>query len=313
MRRGSNFASASIEAMTCRIFSAVILTDDGLFPGAPQAWQWKSRRKGARRGDLRPPPQAPAGYSIPALAGVAPGASRDSMKQGTMNMTNDQTNNLPVAGDGFEITDNDDKDRVIQGSIIRCVDGEWTDGDGEPFPPDTPLLVLATTMALQHWKNKEPIETIMKQPGQPLPDVDELNKKIPKKEWEPGLDKTPRPPWGIQHICYLLNPRDAGLHTFINGTVGARIAVDRLKTKVVFMRRLRGANVVPLVKLDTKPMKTKFGPKQRPEFTILEWRQLGSDASAMRTIEHHPDDCAGLDPVEPVTVEEEMDDYIPHR
>jgi hypothetical protein len=277
--------------------------DDGLFPEAPQAWQLDSRRRGARRGDS-------SRRLIPAPAGVAPSVSRHSMKQGAMNMTNDQTNTLPVAGDGFEIIDNDNAERVIQGSIIRCVDGEWTDGDGEPFPPDTKLLVLATAMALQHWKNKEPVETILKKPGEPLPDVDELNKKIPKKEWELGLDKTPRPPWGIQHIVYLLNPHDAGLHTFINGTVGARIAVDRLKTKVVWMRQLRGANVVPLVKLDTKTMKTKFGPKQRHEFTILEWRQLGSDARPMR-LENHPDDCAGLERVEPVSIEEEMNDSIP--
>ena len=196
-------------------------------------------------------------------------------------MSNDTNQaNLPVVGDGFNDSVGDDEQRIIQGSIIRCVDGEWTDGDGVAFPPETKLLVLATAMALQHWKNKLPVETILKKPGQPLPDLDELNKKIPKKEWELGLDKTPRPPWGRQHIVYLLNPHDAGLFTFINGTVGAAIATDRLRNKVVWMRQLRGANVHPLVKLDTKPMKTKFGGlKQRPEFTILEWRQLGGDVS----------------------------------
>jgi hypothetical protein len=235
-----------------------------------------------------------------------------------MKMTNDSNQaNLPVVGDGFDSVSDGNEQRIIQGSIIRCVDGEWTDGDGVPFPPETQLLVLATAMALQHWKDKKPVETILKTPGQPLPDLDALNKKIPKKEWEIGLDGTPRPPWGRQHIMYLLNPHDAALHTFINGTVGAAIAVDRLRDKVVWMRQLRGSNVHPLVKLDTKPMKTRFGPKQRPEFTILEWRQFGGDVSAMR-IEHqpvgqpHPDDCPGLESVEPVTLEEEMDDFVPH-
>ena len=234
-------------------------------------------------------------------------------------MSNDQTNlPIPTTDDGFNDSAGDEQ-RIIQGSIIRCVDGHWSDSDGVAFPPETKLLALATAMALQHWKDKLPIETIIKKPGQPLPDLDELNAKIPKKQWEPGLDSKPRPPWVRQHIVYLLDPADAGLFTFINGTVGASIAVDRLKTKVVWMRQLRGANVVPVVKLDSKPMKTKFGQKQRPEFTIVEWRQLGGgglkDVSAR--IEHqprqqHPDDCAGLQPVEPVSIEEEMNDSIPH-
>ena len=130
-----------------------------------------------------------------------------------------------------------------------------------------------------------------------------------------ALNGKPRPPWVRQHIVYLLNPVDAAFFTFINGTVGAAIAVDRLKNKVVWMRQLRGSNVVPLVKLDTKPMKTRFGQKMRPEFTILEWRQLGGgglkDALRVSSIAH-PDDCAGLQPVEPVSIEEEMNDSIPH-
>jgi hypothetical protein len=222
-------------------------------------------------------------------------------------MTDSNQTNLPVTSGGFDDDGDDNASRIIQGSIIRCVDGQWTDGDGEPFPPDTKLLVLATAMALQHWKDKKPVETILKQPGQPLPDIDELNSKIPKKQWEPGLDKKPRPPWVRQHIAYLLNPTDAGLFTFINSTAGATIAVDRLRNKVKWMRQLRGGNVHPLVKLDCKPMKTQVGPKLRPEFTILEWRQLGSEVSV---IEHHH---AGLELVDDVSIEEDMGgDYIPH-
>ena len=80
---------------------------------------------------------------------------------------------------------------------------------------------------------------------------------------------------------------------------------------------LRGANVVPLVKLDSKPMKTKYGQKLRPEFTILEWRQLGGGGPkeaariAHQPGQQHPDDCAGLQPVEPVSIEEEMNDSLP--
>ena len=66
---------------------------------------------------------------------------------------------------------------------------------------------------------------------QPLPDIDELNAKIPEEEWETGLDGKPRPPWQKQYIVYLVDPTDAGIYTYINGTFGARIAFDRLKIK----------------------------------------------------------------------------------
>ena len=237
-------------------------------------------------------------------------------------MSNDETrNNLPIptGDDGFN--DNTGNDRLIQGTIIRCVDGHWSDRDGLAFPAETKMLALATGMALQKWKDQLPVDTIIKQPSVPLPDLDQLNAKIPQSEWEFGLDNRPRPPWVRQHIVYLLDPSDAALYTFINGTIGAQTAVERLKNKVVWMRQLRGANVVPLVKLDSKPMKTKFGPKKRPEFTILEWRQLGGGGpqdGSPTSIEHrtaaqqpHSHDCAGLQPVEPVSIEEELNDEIP--
>ena len=152
------------------------------------------------------------------------------------------------------------------------------------------MLAMSTAICLQCWKDGQPIDTIIKQPNKPLPDVDALNAKIPESEWEPGLDEKPRPPWQKEFIVYLVNPTDASIYTFINSTMGAQIAFDRLKSKVVLMRQMRGANVVPIVKLDSQAMKTKFGQKIRPEFTILEWRQLGSaegkDANPAGSIEH---------------------------
>jgi hypothetical protein len=224
-------------------------------------------------------------------------------------MSNDQTTtNLPVInGDGFDQADIND--RIIQGTILRCVDGKWTDGDGGDFPVGTKMLAVGTAQCLQRWEDKMPVETIRKQGNEPLPDVDELNAKIPQKKWETGLDDKPRPPWQKQCIIYLVNPTDAATYTFISGTYGAQIAFDRLKSKVVLMRQLRGAHVVPLVQLDARPMKTKFGPKMRPEFTVEEWCQLGGGGDPAR-ITH--DNKAGLQPVEPVTNDEAFGDEIPH-
>ncbi len=147
--------------------------------------------------------------------------------------------------------------------------------DGVAFPPDTKMLAISTAICLQRWPEGERPENIVKQPNKPLPDIDELNAKIPEAEWELGLNGKPEPPWKLCFIVYLVNPVDAGVFTFINSTVGARIAFDRLKTKVVTMRQLRGECVVPLVRLDSKPMKTQCGQKMRPDFAIVDWRQLG--------------------------------------
>ena len=43
------------------------------------------------------------------------------------------------------------------------------------------------------------------------------------------------------------------------------------------MRALRGARVVPVVRLTHRPMKTFVGMKHRPEFEVVDWRQLGGD------------------------------------
>src|SRR5262249_52636521 len=97
------------------------------------------------------------------------------------------------------------------------------------------------------------------------------------KEWEPGLDGKPKPPWAFVYVVYMCDLESAEIYTFINSTFGARIAYERLTQKLELMTRLRGAGVTALVKPDSRQMKTKVGPKLRPEFTILEWRDLGSE------------------------------------
>jgi hypothetical protein len=105
------------------------------------------------------------------------------------------------------------------------------------------------------------------------------------------------------------------LYTFVNGTIGARIAVERLQDKVKWMRALRGVNCAPLVRLDSKPMKTRFGQKMRPEFTIVEWRQIGGgglqNEPAQQIEQRKPDPAEQIGrPVKPVTTEEELNDRI---
>ena len=91
---------------------------------------------------------------------------------------------------------------------MKCVDGKWTAG-GEAAPEK--LLALATITVMQLWKDKKPVQTLIKQAGQPWPKLDDLNAEIPQEDWELGLDGEPRPPWQKQFIIYLLEPERSSI------------------------------------------------------------------------------------------------------
>jgi hypothetical protein len=221
-------------------------------------------------------------------------------------MSEDQLNlPIPAESDGFDETETGD--RVIQGTLLKCVDGKWTDRDGSP-PPETPLLALSTLTIAQHLQDQKPIETIVKRPGQPFPDVDDLNAEIPQSEWEEGLNG-PRPPWQEQKVVYFLCEATAERFTFASGTVGANIAVSDLRTRVRDMRFMRGQGALPLVELSSKPMKTKRGNKIRPEFKIIGWRDAAGNSSAIAD-PATPQLTSGLKVIEEPTFKEEMRDEV---
>jgi hypothetical protein len=209
----------------------------------------------------------------------------------------------PMSYEGF---DTDSTERLIQGEIIRFTDGKWSTKEGVALASDLTLLAVGTTRALQRWSARMPVETILERRGERLPDLEELNAAIPEEQWETGLDGKPRPPWVLQSVVYLINPIDAATFTYLNSTAGARIAVERLAEKVGRMRMLRGSRVLPLVTLDAKAMKTKFGVKQRPEFTIVDWRDFGATSQALPA----PETAALGKPVTAVSAAEEFNDAI---
>jgi hypothetical protein len=282
------------------------------FPTNEAAWRWLDQHTDAGRADTDR-------YNANRIAFSMCGAQNNSAPLArnhrrvlsgitrSQNVMDEHTNseNLPavVGADGFDGGD-DDSDRLIRGPITGCVDGVWSAKDGSALP--RPVIAVATKEVVQCWKGGMPTQTIT---TLPLPDVNELNAKVPKESWEEGLDGAPRPPWVRQYLVYLLDPQTAGVFTYINGTTGARIAVRELRDKVQMMRALRCAHVVPLVELSAKPMKTRFGTKQRPFFKIIDWRILGANpqitTASTAAIEH-----VGAS-VKPVGTKEAFSDEIP--
>jgi hypothetical protein len=109
-------------------------------------------------------------------------------------MSNDETRNenLPTISE----------DRIIHGEILRCVDGHWSLRDGTAINPDTLLLAIGTTEALQHWDGQIPVEDIPKRPGEALPDVDELNAN-PAERMERGPRRAAAPAVATRVRCVL--------------------------------------------------------------------------------------------------------------
>src|SRR5262249_51059134 len=114
----------------------------------------------------------------------------------------------------------------------------------------------------------------------PLPDIDDLNAKIPKDQWGLGIDGKPtRPPWSHSYVAYLLDPVDASIHTYINNTSGAEKGIQLLKDRVKWMRALRGARVFPVVTLGKRLHSKKYN-KSGPKFIVLNFRELGGGTPA---------------------------------
>jgi hypothetical protein len=161
--------------------------------------------------------------------------------------------------------------RLIKGVLLRCVDGRWGARDGLAAPT-SPLLATTLLTVAQHWQNKVPIQTIIKGKGD-WPDIAALNEKIPVAEWEVDVTGTPRAPWQIQRIVYLVNEGTCERFTFASGTAGAHICCNDLRDRVADKRFLTGdATILAVVELSSKTMKTKFGTKARPDFKIVGWR-----------------------------------------
>ena len=219
---------------------------------------------------------------------------------------------LPAVG--FE-GDDGYSDQAIKGPILKCTDARWTARDGTVLREGEPFLCTGTATGNQRFLDNVS-ELILKQPGQQLADVEELNSRVDVSEWEDGLDGKPRPPWQRVYLVYLIRLHDASSFTFISGTSGARIAFNKLASQVYNMRVLRGANVAPILKLSSKPMKTKFGTKMRPDFEIVEFREIGGGGGQSVPQIESPKGGSGGGAeqigksVKPVTIEEELNDKI---
>jgi hypothetical protein len=237
--------------------------------------------------------------------------------------------------DGFDayedaIEGEDDQqltNQVIKGALLKFTnEAMWVTGEGEEISPELELVPVDVGRAVQKWKDQKPIETIILEPGQKFPDIEQLNAETAQHEWAEGPDGRSRGPWQAQHIVYLLNLATIDRYCFPTGTVGGRICVRDLVDRTQWMRRFRGASVFPVVTLSDTFMKTRFGGRQRPHLLIKRWIALGGGGTLAlastpalappNTTEapNHLQDKEPIraHPVEPPSLSEEMNDKVPH-
>jgi hypothetical protein len=199
-----------------------------------------------------------------------------------------------------------DDNQISVGERAKFDNGVWSNEAGTALPPERRYLVLGTTRKLVRFHEEGPPDVIAKKPGERLPDPDELNEKIPKKEWLVGLDNKPRPPWAVWYITILLDDSDAQLFTHANCTFGAKIATLKLEDRIAWMCALRGVEALALVQLRDAPMKTSFGIKRRPEFELAGWRKFAD--GALRVADQG---APALKAIEAPSLKEELNDEVP--
>jgi hypothetical protein len=187
--------------------------------------------------------------------------------------------------DGVEGDDRPEGAGVIQGTLIKFTnERKWVTRDGDQLPADFELVIVDVSRVVQKWQDQQPVETIILEPHQKFPDIKEMNAKVPEEEWGEGPDGEPRGPWQAQHIVYLLDLNTMDKYTFPTGTNGGRRAIRDLRDKLVWMRKLRGANVYPVVTLSDTFMPTQWGGRQRPHFIVKRWVRLGGEGGEVEAL-----------------------------
>ena len=177
----------------------------------------------------------------------------------------------PGGGDGFGVREK--PAGLLRGVAFRFVDGKYFySGGREELPSDTKLVAIGMTTAWQKWIGQELAEVRITNDGAYHPSREVLPDDDPT-QWPNGRDGKPTDPWCDSRYLFLLHPVSAAEFTFYTSTWGGRTATAQLKTQIQTVRRTY-PQAVPLVTFASTSMPTKHGPKPRPQFNVVEWRNV---------------------------------------
>jgi hypothetical protein len=170
--------------------------------------------------------------------------------------------------------------RSMQGeSKLKFVDPNWSVDNVNCNGRE--LIVYDKTYSVIRWKDdgSGPEEVIPVARDASPPNLKEMNAKIPQSEWRIGLNGQPEPPYMLQRCLEFLDPQNMERLSWPHNVtvVGSSRAADELEGRIKITRRLRGEDVYPLVKLESRHMPTQYNPRgrQRPYLDIIKWVRLG--------------------------------------
>jgi hypothetical protein len=186
-----------------------------------------------------------------------------------------------TATDGWSEAAAGNADRTIQGSILKCTNGEWLRGKEEAKMNGQHLVAMATRDAHVKWKDQRPVEYLFREAGKPLVERDALDDRD-ESQWEKGLDGNPKDPWANTRFLYLWDPKTGEKFTYSTSSYGGRGAVGDLADQITTMR-FAHPNAVPVVELSNAPMITKFGRRIKPFLRVVSWLNVSGDEKPQPT------------------------------
>jgi hypothetical protein len=162
--------------------------------------------------------------------------------------------------------------------MLRFKEGKFYIGDdvvplGTEYVADT----MSWTRGWVKWVDGLIVDTKMDvvADGHPMLTREALG-DLDESEWDAN-DKTGerRDPWQQQHILPFEDPETGEYLIFVTGTVGGRIAIEKLCNFTGRQYKQKRQAGLPVIRLNAKDMPTKFGgTKPRPEFPIVRWHNL---------------------------------------
>jgi hypothetical protein len=196
----------------------------------------------------------------------------------TQNALTTTTNNPVAITDGWDAQANDSAACPMKGSSIKFDAGAYFIGREKTLiQPDRQFVAIDVREGWQFLKKDCPAEYSMRAVGGPKPP--RPNSFADPSEWPDGLDGDPADPWKYAKFLYLLDPLSAEVFTFTSSTTGGRIGISDLTAQIQLMRNTPAA--VPIVELQSRQMKTKFGMKPRPFFQVCGWRVKSEEATKL--------------------------------
>jgi hypothetical protein len=196
-----------------------------------------------------------------------------------------QMNNVPaiVEDDGIDIYEGElDSGSLIKGrgQLKFYHPDQWTLGKGkEEVPPGTELIPVKILRVSQQWVNEQrrPITRILAA-GEKFPDVDALNEAAPPETWRAAFGQM-KGPYENAYIVYFMTLKTREVFTYVANTSGGMMAVRELRESASMARRMDGPAAVPVVLPSHTFMQTKHGGRQRPDFKIDRYVEIGGPAA----------------------------------